>query len=69
MFEISFSSMNGVYIGTVQRRRSLRLALETGQSLGVLGNLGGQKFEGNEAMQLHVLGFIIDAHPRRRAFR
>jgi hypothetical protein len=37
--------MNGVNVGMIQRRRSLHLALETGQHLGVLGDLVGQKFE------------------------
>src|ERR1700675_2052460 len=50
-------------IGVVQRRRRLRLALEAGKSLRVLGYFIRQEFQGDEAVELDVLGFVDDAHP------
>ena len=49
-------------VGMIQCRSSLCFALETGQSLRVLGDFIGQEFQGDEAMQLHVLGFVDHAH-------
>jgi hypothetical protein len=55
-------------IGVVQRRSGLCFALEAGMSLRVLGDFIGQEFQGDEAMQLHVLGFIDDTHPPAAEF-
>ena len=55
-------------VGVVQGRRGLCLALETGQSLRVLGDFIGQEFQGDEAMQLHVFGFVDDTHPSTTKF-
>jgi hypothetical protein len=50
------------YLGVVQGRSRLRLTLEASQSLSVFGNLVGQEFQGDKAMQPHVLGFVDDTH-------
>ena len=50
-------------IGVVQCRRRLCFSLEAGESLRVLGYFIGQEFQRDEAMQLHILGFVDHAHP------
>ncbi len=54
--------VNGADIGMVQGGGGLGLALETGQSLGILGHLVRQEFQGDEAVQLDVLRLIDNAH-------
>ncbi len=55
--------VDGADVGMIQRGGGLRLALETGQGLRILGNFFRQKFERDEAVQLQVLGLVDDAHP------
>ncbi len=55
--------VDGADIGMVQGRCGLGFALEAGEGLGVLGNIIGQELQGDEAMQLHVLGLVDDTHP------
>src|SRR5580658_6166065 len=50
-------------VRVVQGRRRLRLTLEAGQSLRVPGDLIGEKFQGDEAMQLDIFSFVDDTHP------
>jgi hypothetical protein len=38
------------------------LALETAQSLGILGYIIGQKLEGYKTAELDVFSFVDDAH-------
>jgi hypothetical protein len=44
------------------------LRAESGQAPCVLGYFIGQEFQGNEAMQLHVLGFVDNTHPAAAEF-
>jgi hypothetical protein len=55
--------MNGADIGVIEGGSGLRLALKTGQRLGVFGNLVGQKLQGDEAMKAEVLSLIDHPHP------
>jgi hypothetical protein len=54
--------VNGADVRMIQGGRSLRFALESGQSLRVFGDFIGQEFQGDETMQLHVLGLVDDTH-------
>ena len=54
--------VDGADVGMVQGRGRLGFALETGQRLGIFGHLIGKKFEGHEAVQGCVFGFVNDAH-------
>ena len=54
--------VNRANVGMVQRGSGLRLALKTGQSLRVFGHIVGEKFQGDEAVQLDVLGLVDHAH-------
>ena len=55
-------------VGVVQGRRRLCFALEAGKSLRILGYFIEQEFQGGEAMQLHILGFVNDPHPAAAKF-
>jgi hypothetical protein len=46
----------------VQGGSGLSLALKAGQSLRVFGYIVGQKFQGDETVQLNILGLVDDAH-------
>ena len=51
---LAFILFNFVYradVGMVQSRRGLRLALEPGQGLWVMGSVLRKEFEGDEAVQ------------------
>ena len=50
-------------IGMVESGGGVRLALETGQSLGVLGDVIGKKLQGDKAVQGYVLGLVDHTHP------
>jgi hypothetical protein len=52
----------GADLRMIQSGRSLRFALESGQSLRILGYFIGQEFQGDETIQLHVLGLVDDTH-------
>jgi hypothetical protein len=55
--------VNGANVGVVQRGCSLGLEQKTGKRLGISGNLLGQEFEGDEAMQARVFRLVDHAHP------
>jgi hypothetical protein len=52
----------------VQGGSGLGLALETGQSLGIFGYFVGQEFQGYEAAQFDVFGFVDDTHASATEF-
>ena len=54
--------VNGADVGMVQGRGGLRLALKTTERLLVLGDIIGQKLEGDKTAQLEVFGLVDDAH-------
>jgi len=47
----------------VEGRSSLSFSLETSQGLGVLGDIIGQKLQGDKSVQGYVLGLIDNTHP------
>jgi len=49
-------------IGMIQCGRSLGFALKTAERLRVFGYIVGQELESHKATELHILGFIDDAH-------
>ena len=55
--------VNGADAGVVQRGGGPRLALEPGQRLAIIRQIGRKKFERDEAPQARVLGLVDDAHP------
>jgi hypothetical protein len=55
-------------IRMIQRRRSLRFALEAGERLLIFSNFVRKELQGHKAMQLHVLGFVDDTHPPAAEF-
>src|SRR5579863_5219178 len=55
--------VNGADVGVVQRRRGLGFALETAESLRVVGEVIGQEFQGNVTAELEVFGLIHHTHP------
>src|SRR5580704_12777107 len=55
-------------VGMVQGGSGLGLALEAGKRLRVAGNFLRQEFEGDEAVQARVLGFVYDAHAAAAEF-
>ena len=54
--------VNGSNPGMVQRCENLRLSLETGQPLGVLGELGRQDFDRHASAELFIPGSIHLSH-------
>ena len=54
--------VNRANVRVIQRRCGLRLALETGQCLGIAGNVLRQKLERNKAMKASVLSLVDDTH-------
>ena len=54
--------VNGADVGMVERGRGAGFAAETLDRLRVLGNLVGQKLQGDKAAQGDVLGLIDDPH-------
>src|SRR5580698_10206226 len=55
--------VNGADIRVVQRRSSLRLALEAFQGLMVSGYLVRQEFQSHKTMEACVFGSVDHAHP------
>src|ERR1700675_4865047 len=49
-------------IGMVEGRGRLRLPLEASQCLGILGDIIGEKFQGDKSAQSYILGLVDDAH-------
>jgi hypothetical protein len=60
--------VDGADIGVVQGGRSLRFALESGQSLHILFDLVRQELQGDKAVQLYVLGLVNHTHPATAEF-
>ena len=60
--------VDGANVGMVESGRGLSFATETGQSLGIAGEFGGEKLEGDEAMQARVFGLVDDAHAASAEF-
>ncbi len=54
--------IDGTDIGMVQGRSGLGLAAEALQCLAVLGEIVGQKLQGDEAAEAGVFGLVDDAH-------
>ncbi len=54
--------VDGADVGMVERRCRLRLPLKAAERLRVAGNLSGKELERDEAVQLHILGFVHHAH-------
>ena len=46
----------------IQCGGSLRFALKAGEGLCISGNVIGQKFEGDKAVETHVLGLVDHTH-------
>ena len=60
--------MDGADVGMVQGGSRARFAAETLERLRVLGDVGGEEFEGHEAAQFGVFGLIDDTHPASAEF-
>jgi hypothetical protein len=60
--------VNGADIRVIERRGRLRLALEAGQRLRVLGYFIAKKFQGHEAVKGYFLGFVDDIHSAPPSF-
>ena len=60
-----FDGVHGHDVGVVQRGDGLRFSREPGATLGVIGQLRRQDFEGHLAIERGVLGQIDVAHPTR----
>ena len=54
--------VDGADVGVIQRRRGARLAAESGQGLGIVGEVRRQELQRDEALQPRILGFVDDAH-------
>src|SRR5580658_1676376 len=61
-FSASSDLVDGADIGVIQSRRGSCFAAEARESLGVLRQLLGQKFQGHKAAQFEVLGLVDYAH-------
>ena len=54
--------VDGADVGVVECGGSLGFALKAGEGLGIAGNLFGEKFEGDEAAEAGVFGFVDNTH-------
>ena len=54
--------IDGAYIWMIESRGCLGFSLEASQSLGVVGDIIGKKFESDKAMEGNVLRFIDNTH-------
>ena len=55
-------------VGMVEGRSSLSFSLETSQGLGVLGDVIGQKLQGDKPVQGYVLGLVDNPIPPPPSF-
>jgi hypothetical protein len=55
-------------VGMVQSGRSVCLAVEAAQSLQVWSEAIGQKLKGDGPSELHILGFVNNAHTTAAKF-
>jgi len=60
--------VNRADVGVIQCRCGLGFALKAGERLRVACNVLWQEFEGDEAVQPGVLGFVDHAHPATAKF-
>ena len=63
LFVLVVDFINRADVGMIQRGGGLGFTLEAAKGLWVFGNLIRKEFEGHEAVEFHVLGFVDDAHP------
>jgi len=55
--------VNGADVRVVLRRCGLTFALEAGEGLRVFGDVVREEFQGDEAIEFDVLGFVDHTHP------
>ena len=60
--------VNGANVGMVESGGGAGFALETFESLWVVGDVVGEEFESDEAAELGVFGFVDDAHSAAAEF-
>ena len=60
--------VDGADVGMVESGGGAGFALEAAQSLRVAGDLVGEKFEGDEAVEASVFGFVDHAHAATAEF-
>jgi hypothetical protein len=54
--------VDGADVGVIERGGGAGFAAKTFKGLRILGGFAGEKFEGDEAAELDVFGFVDDAH-------
>jgi hypothetical protein len=54
--------VDGADVRMIESRGSFGFALEAVEGLRVFGYIIGKEFEGNEAVELHVFGFVDHSH-------
>ena len=54
--------IDGADVGVIQGRRSLRLATEAAEALGIARDFVRQKLQGDETVQARVLGLVNHTH-------
>jgi hypothetical protein len=68
-FAVFFADVvDGADARMIQRRRGLRFALETAESLRIAGNFIRKEFQRDETMQTRVFRFVHDAHASAAEF-
>ena len=60
--------VNGADVGMIQGRGGFGFALEAGEGLRIFGDFVGEEFQGDEAAELYVLGFVDNAHASAAEF-
>jgi hypothetical protein len=60
--------VNGANVGMVESRRRPGFASKTLQRLIILGDVVGQKFQGDHAAKLSILSLVHDTHPTHSKF-
>ena len=60
--------VDGADVGVIEGGGGLRFALETGERLRIGGDVFGEEFECDEAMEAGVFGFVDDAHAAATEF-
>ena len=68
-FAIVFADVvNGADVGMIERGRGFGFATEAFEGLGIVGDVVGKEFQGNEAVEARVFGFINYAHSAATEF-
>jgi hypothetical protein len=60
--------VDGADVRVIQGRRGLRLTLEAGQSLRILGNIVREELQSDKTVELYVLGLVHHTHPAAAEF-